>query len=54
MHTHTYLCLGAGRLMVAEAGEGCVYESLLCVAQEGPNDIELKISVATMNTTVIR
>lgn len=40
--------------MVAEAAEVCARESLLCVAQEGPNDIELKRSVTTMNTTVIR
>lgn len=57
LYAHTHLCLGAGRLMVAEAGEGCARESLLCVAPEGANDIELKRSVATMNysyTAVIR
>lgn len=40
--------------MAAEAAEGCARELLLHVAQEGPNDIELKRSVTTMNTTLIR
>lgn len=39
--------------MVAEAAEGCACESLLSVALEGLNDIELKRSVITMNATVI-
>lgn len=36
--------------MVAEAAEGCACESLLSVAQEGLNDIELQRSVTAISS----